>query len=246
MKPFMSEESHVSKRRKTNVVLQSVPEVIMRLGLLEIVILFLDIQSVARSLQMHRKTWKSNDYRERIWKSLCARLWHTKVYVPGVFHDMANSGRAAEAYKGSKEDSRRRIPCLQEVCHFTWAVRKTRSSQDDSDPWWLYQDASTRRYFMDTTSRGYDGVNEQLSKRTRWKLELEDGEAFILHSRDGIDVATLKLYRDLGNWGFTAQSGSYFTTGFPMPLRGQDPRLEQFARRWMGHSIVYSTTGYEL
>ena len=246
MKRFSLEESNTSKRRKTHVEVQSFSEVIMRPGILQNVLLFLDINLVAQSLQTHSKTWKNYYHRETLWKSLCARLWHTKVYVPGVFHDMANSGRAAEAYKGSKEDSRRRIPCLQEVCHFTWAVRKTRSSQDDSDPWWLYQDATNRRYFMDTTSRGYDGVNEQLSKRTRWKLELEDGEAFILHSRDGIDVATLKLYRDLGNWGFTAQSGSYFTTGFPMPLRGQDPRLEQFARRWMGHFIGYSTTGYEL
>ena len=236
----------MSKRRKTNVELQRVSEVIRRSGILQNVMLFLDINSVAQSLQINSNTWKNCDHRESLWKSLCARLWHTKVYVAGVFHDMVNTGRAAEAYKGSKEDSCRRIPSLQEVCQFTWAVRKTRSSQDDSDPWWLYQAATNRRYFMDTTSRSYDGVNEQLSKRTRWKLKLEDGEAFILHSRDGIDVATLKLYRDLGNWGFTAQSGSYFTTGFPMPLRGQDPRLEQFARRWMGHSMVYSTPGYEL
>ena len=81
MKRFIPEERQVSKRRKTNVVLQSVPEVIMRLGLLEMVILFLDIQSVARSLQMHRKTWKNNDYRERIWRSLCARLWSRKAYI---------------------------------------------------------------------------------------------------------------------------------------------------------------------
>ena len=246
MKRFIPEESQFSKRRKTNVELQRVPEVIMRLGVLEIVMLFLDIQSVARSLQMHSKTWKNDVHRETIWRSLCARLWYKKAYVPGIFYDMAVSGRAAEAYKRSKEDSRRRIPSMQEVCNFTWAVRRTRFSQDGSDPWWLHQDARSRRYFMDSTSRSYDGVNEQLSKRTRWKLALKDGEAFICHSRDGMDVATLKLYRDHGNWGFIAQSGSYFTTGFPMPLRGQELRLEQLARRWMGNAIGYSTPGYGL
>ena len=246
MKRFIPEERQVSKRRKTNVVLQSVPEVFMRLGVLESVILFLDIRSVARSIQMHSKTWKNNVNRERIGRSLCARLWSRKAYVPGVFYDMAESGRAAEAYKRSNEDSRRRIPSRQEVCSFTWSVRRSRFSQDSSDPWWLHQDARSRRYLMDSTSRSYEGGNEQLSKRTRWKVTLKDGEAFIRHSRDGMDVATLKLYRDHDNWGFIAQSGSYFTTGFPMPLRGQDLRLEELARRWTGHAIEYSTRGVGL
>ena len=99
---------------------------------------------------------------------------------------------------------------------------------------------------MDSTSRSYEGGNEQLSKRTRWKVTLKDREAFIRHYRDGMDVATLKVYRDHDNWGFIAQSGSYFTTGFPMPLRGQDLRLEELARRWTGHAIEYSTRGVGL
>ena len=81
MKRFIPEERQVSKRRKTNVVLQSVPEVFMRLGVLESVILFLDIRSVARSIQMHSKTWKNNVNRERIGRSLCARLWSRKAYI---------------------------------------------------------------------------------------------------------------------------------------------------------------------
>ena len=238
MQRWSSEESKASKRRKTNVELQSVTEVVMIPGILENVLLFLDITSIAQSLQMYSNTWKNSYYRETLWKNLCARLWHRKVYVPAVFRDMANTGRAAEAYKGSNEDSRRRIPSLQEVCQFAWAVRK-------SNPGWCYQGVSNRCYFMDKTSRSYDGFNESVLKRTRWKLKVQDGDAFILHSRDGIDVATLKVYRDPGNWGFVAQSGSYFTTSFPMPLYGQDPGLEQLARRWRGHSIEYSTPGHE-
>ena len=237
MKRLSSEESNPSKRRQINVDLTRATDEIMKPGILQIVFIFLDIKSVAQGLQTYRKTWKNDLHRDGLWKSLCARLWHTKVYVPDMFRDMAENGRAAQAYKRSKEDSHRRTPSLQEVCRFTWVVRKTRSP---------HENATYRRYSMDMTSRSYDDVNEDVSKKTRWKLKLDNGQAFILHSREGMDVASLKVYRDLDNWGFIAQSGCYFTTSFPMPLYGHNTRFDQLLRRWTGGSIVYSVPGYEL
>ena len=102
------------------------------------------------------------------WQSLDERLRHTKE-ATRILVDASRRGRKFVVSRGrcGEVDFRRTVPI---------------------HGWWLHQDARSRRYLMDSTSRSYEGGNEQLSKRTRWKVTLKDGEAFIRHSRDGMDV----------------------------------------------------------
>eukprot|EP00603_Paraphysomonas_imperforata_P010197 CAMPEP_0114449792 /NCGR_PEP_ID=MMETSP0104-20121206/122_1 /TAXON_ID=37642 ORGANISM="Paraphysomonas imperforata, Strain PA2" /NCGR_SAMPLE_ID=MMETSP0104 /ASSEMBLY_ACC=CAM_ASM_000202 /LENGTH=295 /DNA_ID=CAMNT_0001621903 /DNA_START=113 /DNA_END=1000 /DNA_ORIENTATION=+ len=138
-------------------------------------------------------------------------------------------------------DSTRNVITEEELVSMPWSIRIKEFGQLShllaEDPWWngsstLSQGTTTTIYFQETGSFRFEMSGPSPFDSMMPNLTDENQASFMYDIRDGGRSVYLSfgvnevVFRHPDNWGFMLGSGGSVWSGFPMPRRGADPRIE--------------------
>mmetsp|Transcript_18921 Transcript_18921/g.63409 ORF Transcript_18921/g.63409 Transcript_18921/m.63409 type:complete len:341 (-) Transcript_18921:399-1421(-) len=190
------------------------------------------------------RAWRALASGPDVWRPLCERLWADKAYIPQHIRCLAASNPCA-AYGASLQDSRRCRITSEELCAFRWHSRMKEAAGPAwtaEDPWWMGREPRQRRFTEDgqayVVGEGF-GDEAQPTRMGTWSFLRrrdwpgpgpvpgpEQASDRIRLAGAGRVFPTLHVSRDPVTWGFVAQNCWGLSASFPLPPRGEAPRLE--------------------
>ncbi|CAE8636441.1 unnamed protein product [Polarella glacialis] len=159
----------------------------------------------------------------QVWQELFQLLCSSRAYIPKKLKELQAvpampAGTIRDVYKASCLDARRNEITAEEICAFTWNFHWKRGGRVHvgplldarlRDPWWTRSGPAQKVQFLADGSVKHVGPGAV--PRYMWQLFQEAGAL---------------VCRRAPNWGFVLESSRAVFTSFPMPARGECPKLE--------------------
>jgi len=194
---------------------------------------YMTVKELSEVCSIVSRSWNELSEASWLWQRLCSELWKDKVYVPNKFIEMMKNGEAKRAYIESIEDSKREFVTIDELCDFSWYFRFKASAGQawtSMDAWWSNKPASISRFFRDGSMKReviMPRPDGEIPKFT-WRFsESSMGKRGVQGSYIRVNnFPTYCVSRVQKNWGFLMQSCWAVLASFPLPLKGEDPELE--------------------